>query len=583
MEGLTPGNAALDALRECARQLARIALFSGAINVLTLSGSIYMLQVYDRVIPSRNLSTLVGLSAMLLVAYLLQGYLDALRSRMLARAAAIFDLSLQGAIYDTVATMPLLGAPPGEARQPTLDIESIRTFLSGMGPTALLDIPWTPLFAVVLFLFHPLIGIAAVFGVAGIISVTVLTDRRSAIPVGRASQWLAQKQAWVDSTQRNADVIRALGMLPALRSRWMHVNVNALREHIVAMDIVARMGAAGKVVRYSIQSAILGLGAYLVVTDRASGGIMIASSIIVGRALAPIEIALGTWRQWVGARQAFARLQRALKLTATRGPRTLAAAPARSLSVRKLAVVVPGSAAPILRDVSFELEAGEGLAIVGPSASGKTTLAKALVGIWPPASGAIALDGRPLAYWQADESCRILSYLPQDVSLFQGTIAENIARFDAEASPTAILEAAKLSDAHSMIMQLPHAYQTPIGEAGVWLSAGQRQRIGLARAAYGSPFLVVLDEPNSNLDQEGEVALDNAVRALRDRGSIVIVISHRPRAVRSVDRLMVLVKGRMLAFGTHREVSKTLSSLTRKEAVPMTVASVGSEQVKDGN
>jgi PrtD family type I secretion system ABC transporter len=387
----------------------------------------------------------------------------------------------------------------------------------------------------------------------------------------------------VDSTQRNADVIRALGMLPALRSRWMHVNVNALREHIVAMDIVARMGAAGKVVRYSIQSAILGLGAYLVVTDRASGGIMIASSIIVGRALAPIEIALGTWRQWVGARQAFARLQRALKLTATRGPRTLAAAPARSLSVRKLAVVVPGSAAPILRDVSFELEAGEGLAIVGPSASGKTTLAKALVGIWPPASGAIALDGRPLAYWQADESCRILSYLPQDVSLLQGTIAENIARFDAEASPTAILEAAKLSDAHSMIMQLPHAYQTPIGEAGVWLSAGQRQRIGLARAAYGSPFLVVLDEPNSNLDQEGEVALDNAVRALRDRGSIVIVISHRPRAVRSVDRLMVLVKGRMLAFGTHREVSKTLSSLTRKEAVPMTVASVGSEQVKDGN
>jgi PrtD family type I secretion system ABC transporter len=582
METLSPGDAATDALRECARQLAKIALFSGAINLLTLSGSIYMLQVYDRVIPSRNMPTLVAVSAMLLVAYLLQGYLDALRSRMLVRSAAIFDISLQGPVYDALATLPLLGTPAAEVRQPALDIDSIRTFLSGAGPTALLDIPWTPLFAIVLFLFHPLIGLAAVFGVAGIISIAVLTDRRTSAPVARASQWLAHKQAWVDSTQRNADVIRALGMLPALRSRWMHVNVRALREHIVVMDILARMGATGKIVRYGLQSAILGLGAYLAITDRASGGIMIASSIIVGRALAPIEIALSAWRQWVGARQAFVRLQGALKTATPQVPRVVAAPPARSLSVRNLAVVAPGSAVPIVHDVSFDLEAGAGLAIVGPSASGKTTLAKALVGVWPPARGSIALDGRPLAHWHVDLSGRILGYLPQDVSLFQGTIAENIARFDVEASPSAILEAAKLTDSHSMIMQLPHAYNTPIGEAGVCLSAGQRQRIGLARAAYGNPFLIVLDEPNSNLDQEGETALDNAVRALRDRGSIVIVVSHRPRAVRSLDRVMVLAGGRMLAFGTHREVSAILSRATGHKPAPAAAPSAGSERVQNG-
>src|SRR5262249_34229863 len=300
------------------QRLTKIAWFSGATNLLTLSGSIYMLQVYDRVLPSRNMSTLLGLSLMLLVAYVLQGYLDALRSRMLARTAAIFDISLQGAIYDTLARLPLLGTPAAQARQPALDIEIIRTFLSGMGPTALLDIPWTPLFAVVLFLFHPLMGFAALLGAACIVAVTIRTDMRSAASIAEGSQWLAQRHAWADSTQQNADVIKALGMLPALRTRWLHINARALREQIVTMDILARMGATGKVIRYSLQSAILGLGAYLVLTDRATGGIMIASSIIVGRALAPIEIALGTWRHWVGARQAFARLRNALRLAMQR-------------------------------------------------------------------------------------------------------------------------------------------------------------------------------------------------------------------------------------------------------------------------
>lgn len=565
METLSAGDPATEALRECAQRLTKIAWFSGAINLLTLSGSIYMLQVYDRVIPSRNMSTLVGLSLMLLVAYLLQGYLDALRSRMLARTAAIFDISLQGSIYDTLVRLPLLGTPPAQARQPALDIENIRTFLSGMGPTALLDIPWTPLFAVVLFLFHPLMGVAALLGAACIVGVTILTDRRSAASIAEGSRWLAQRHAWADSTQQNADVIKALGMLPALRTRWLHINARTLREQILTMDILARMGATGKAIRYSLQSAILGLGAYLVLTDRATGGVMIASSIIVGRALAPIEIALGTWRHWVGARQAFARLRSALQL-AMQNPKGSSPLPRKTLSVANLAVAAPGTAAPILSDITFELQAATGLAIVGPSASGKTTLAKALVGIWPAASGRLMLDGLPLEHWPADEIGRALGYLPQDVALFHGSIAENIARFDATAPQSAIVEAAFLADAHEMIMQLPQGYHTPIGEGGVRLSAGQRQRVGLARAAFGNPFLVVLDEPNSNLDQEGELALDNAVRALRQRGSIVIVISHRPKVVRNLDRVMVLVKGKMLAFGTQRQVSAQLANLTGQKS-----------------
>ena len=561
MESLKGDDPVSVALRECAHRMLKMGLFSGAINLLTLSGSIYMLQVYDRVLPSRNMSTLVALSVMLLLAYLLQGALDALRGRMLARAAAIFDVTLQASIYDALATAPLAGTPAPQARQPALDIDTIRTFLSGMGPTAILDMPWTPLFALVLFLFHPFIGFAALVGVACILSVTIMTERHSAPSVAKGSYWLAQRHAWIDSTHQGADVIHALGMLPSLRARWLRLNANALREHMMSMDINARMAAAGKTIRYSLQSAILGIGAYLVITDRASGGIMIASSIIVGRALAPIEIAIGTWRQWVAARQALTRLRGSLQSAAAIPRKGHASRPCRKLSVQDLTVVAPGGSEPILTNVAFDLETANGLAIVGPSASGKTSLAKALVGIWPAAAGAVKLDGIALDQWQSDELGRHLGYLPQDVSLFQGTIAENIARFDSTATPSAIVEAATLADAHNMIVRLPNGYQTAIGEGGVRLSAGQRQRVGLARAAYGNPFLVVLDEPNSNLDQEGEQALNNAIKALRERGAIVIVISHRPKAVRNLDRLMVLVRGRMLAFGTHAQVGAALGAM----------------------
>lgn len=576
MESLRGDDPVTVALRECAHRMLKIALFSGAINLLALSGSIYMLQVYDRVLPSRNMSTLIALSLMLLMAYLLQSALDTLRGRMLARAAAIFDVALQASIYDALAAAPLAGIPAAQARQPALDIDTIRTFLSGMGPTAILDIPWTPLFALALFLFHPFIGFAALLGVVFILSVTMLTERHSSPSVAKGSYWLAQRHAWIDSTHQGADVIRALGMLPSLRSRWLRLNANALREHMVTMDINARMAAAGKTIRYSLQSAILGIGAYLVITDRASGGIMIASSIIVGRALAPIEVAIGTWRQWVAARQALSRLRRTLRPTASvarKGP----SRPRQKLSVQDLAVVAPGGSQPIVANVSFDLEAADGLAIVGPSASGKTSLAKALVGIWPAAAGVVQLDGTPLDQWQADQFGQYMGYLPQDVSLFQGTIAENIARFESTATPPAIVEAAMLADAHDMIARLPNGYQTVIGEGGLRLSAGQRQRVGLARAAYGNPFLFVLDEPNSNLDQEGELALDKAIKSLRNRGAIVIVISHRPKAVRNLDRLMVLMRGRMVAFGTHAQVSSALGTVGSDRASRQPTSRIPSE------
>lgn len=567
------------ALRQCAHRMLKIALFSGAINLLTLSGSIYMLQVYDRVLPSRNISTLVALSLLLALAYLLQGALDALRGRMLARAAAVFDVSLQASIYDAISVAPMHGIPAPQAKQPALDIDSIRAFLSGMGPTAIMDVPWAPLFVLVLFLFHPSIGLAAMVGVVGILSVAIRTERRSAPSVAKASYWLAQRHALIDSTHQGADVIRALGMLPALRARWLRINAGALREHMMTMDINARMAAAGKTIRYSLQSAILGLGAYLVITDRASGGIMIASSIIVGRALAPIEIAIGNWRQLLAARQALSRLARSLAGAAAPAHVRPLLRPCRKLAVQSLSVAAPGSHERILANISFELKASSGLAIVGPSASGKTSLAKALVGIWPAAAGAVSLDGAPLGQWPVDELGRHLGYLPQDVSLFQGTIAENIARFESTVTPSAIVEAAMLADAHDMIARLPNGYQTVIGEAGVRLSAGQRQRVGLARAAFGNPFLIVLDEPNANLDQEGERALNKAIKALRARGAIVIVISHRPKAVRNLDLLMVLVGGRMIAFGTHAEVSSVLGAMRPDSAARESAAATFSETV----
>ena len=542
-------------LHESARKMVGIALFSGVINLLMLSGSLYMLQVYDRVIPSRNIATLFGLSLMVLFAYLMQGYFDALRARMLCRVATLFDVGLQDSIHTALATLPLRGARPMVMQQPLRDLDQIRAFMSSMGPTAFLDMPWIPIFLIALFLFHPAIGMTALLGTLAIIAMTLFTDRMSRGAAKAAMDTSAQRQVLADTTQRNAEVMRALGMVDRFGGLWARVNERYLRENIRATDVYANLGSGAKVLRYVLQSGMLGIGAYLVVADKASGGIMIASSIMMGRALAPVEVALGSWKQLVAARQGITRLRDICKSTARPpAPPVMLPRPCHELAVQELSVAAPGTDKPIVQNISFALKAGTGLALLGASASGKTSLSKALVGIWPAQHGVVRLDGAALDQWRNEDIGRHIGYLPQDVALFDGTVAENICRFDTGATSDAILKAAQIAGVHDIILRLPEGYSTRIGQSGMSLSAGQRQRVGLARAVFGDPFLIVLDEPNANLDAEGENALGRAIQILRQMGSIVIVISHRPNALAALNMALVLYDGKAIAFGPSQEV-----------------------------
>jgi ATP-binding cassette subfamily C protein PrsD len=542
-------------LRDSARRMISIALFSGAINLLMLSGSLYMLQVYDRVIPSRNIATLLGLSLMVLLAYLMQGYLDALRARMLCRVATLFDAGLQDSIQTALVTLPLRGVKPMQMQQPLRDLDQVRAFMAGMGPTAFLDMPWIPIFLIALFLFHPAIGMTALFGMFAIVAMTMLTERMSRGAARAAMDGSAQRQVLADAMQRNAEVIRALGMMERFRARWAQVNERYLRENIHATDVYANLGSGAKVLRYVLQSGMLGVGAYLVVSDKASGGVMIASSIMMGRALAPVEVALGSWKQLVAARQGIARLRDICKMTARKPiPPVALPRPCRELAVQDISVAAPGSERPIVSNVSFSLKAGMGLALLGASASGKTSLSKALVGIWPAQRGVVRLDGAAIDQWRDEDLGHHIGYLPQDVALFDGTVAENICRFDEAATSEAVLRAARIAGVHDIILRLPAGYATQVGQGGASLSAGQRQRIGLARAVYGDPFLIVLDEPNANLDAEGENALGRAIQILRKNESIVIVVSHRPNALALLDMALVLYDGRAIAFGPSRAI-----------------------------
>jgi PrtD family type I secretion system ABC transporter len=445
-----------------------------------------------------------------------------------------------------------------------------------MGPTAFLDMPWIPIFLIGLFLFHPAIGITALLGTAAIIGMTLLTERMTRGAAKSAMDSSAQRQVLADATQRNAEVIRALGMMDRFTARWSRANERYLRENIRATDVYANLGSGAKVLRYVLQSGMLGIGAYLVVADKASGGIMIASSIMMGRALAPVEVALSTWKQLIAARLSIKRLREICKATAAPVvPPVALPRPSRELSVQNLAIAAPAGEKTIISNVSFSLKAGMGLALLGASASGKTSLSKALVGIWPAKQGVVRLDGAALDQWRNEDLGRYVGYLPQEVGLFDGTVAENICRFDEEATSDAILKAAQIAGVHDIILRLPDGYATRIGEGGMALSAGQRQRVGLARAIFGDPFLVVLDEPNANLDAEGEAALTRAIQILRHNNSIVIVISHRPSALAALNMAMILYEGKAIAFGPSEEIFarvRTANGQTAAAKQPAAVA-----------
>ncbi len=544
----------LAALWTCRGGFGGVAAMSGVVNLLQLTGAFFMLEVYDRVLPSHSIATLAGLVILAGGLYLVQGMLDIIRNRVLARIGRALDEKVSSRLYGAVLDLPLVRGRTGDGLQPLRDLDQVRGFLSGGGPGALFDLPWLPLYVGICFLFHPWLGLAALFGAVILIIVTILTEVLSRRFAGRAAAFAAERNTLTEAARRNAEVLRAMGMEDRLYARWREANEGWLESQQRLSDISGGFGGAAKALRLMIQSGVLAVGAYLVVQGQASPGIIIAGSILSARALAPVDVAIANWRGFVGARQGWHRLSALLAMIPPPRIRTSLPAPKAILSVEQLAVVPPGGRTLAVQDANFQLRAGAGLGIIGPSAAGKSSLAQALVGVWRPARGTIRLDGGALEQWSAATLGQHIGYLPQDVELFAGSIAENIARFEEKPDAKSLLDAARHAGVHDLVLQLPDGYDTRIGEAGQGLSSGQKQRIGLARALYGDPFLVVLDEPNSNLDAEGEEALTKAILSVRARGGVAVVVAHRPTALAAVDTILVMAHGRQQAFGPKDEL-----------------------------
>lgn len=533
-----------------------VAGFSGLINVLMLSGSLFMLQVYDRVLPSRSVPTLVALIIMVVVLYAFQGILEAVRARVLTRIGAGIDEMISGRIFNCIVRLPLRTRDRGEGLQALRDLDQVSGFLSGGGPAALFDLPWIPLYVGICFLFHPWIGVAALVGAALLVLLTVIADRLVRVPTKSMSGFSARRSAIAQAGARNAEVLTAMGMSENLAKRWNQANGDFREAQERASDLTGGLGAVSRILRMMLQSMVLALGAYLVIYQQATPGIIIASSILTSRALAPIELAIAHWKSFLNARQSWRRLDELFKaLPVSEGGMELPA-PASELAVEFISVVAPGDRRLVVQDVEFSIRAGSGVGVIGPSGSGKSSLARALVGVWPLMRGKIRLDGAALEQWPAQLLGRHIGYLPQDVELFAGTVGQNISRFDDNAPPEAIIAAATVAGVHEMILRLPEGYQTEIGENGAALSAGQRQRVALARALFRDPFLVVLDEPNSNLDAAGDQALTQAIEHIKARGGIVIVVAHRPSVLAALDHLLVLGGGKQQAFGPKNEIAR---------------------------
>jgi len=566
-----------DALRTCRNAFIGVGVMSCAINVLYLTGSIFMLEVYDRVLPSRSVPTLIGLAILAGGMYLAQGILDLIRGRILGRIGTALDEILNRRVFDAMVRLPLIMGARNEGLQPLRDLDAVRSFLSGMGPGAFFDLPWLPFYLAICFAFHFMIGVTALVGAIILVGLTLATEYMSREPAQQATGLAARRNDLAATSRRNAEVVVAMGMSERLTSRWSAANEKYLAGHQRASDVAGGLGAISKVLRMTLQSAVLGVGAYLVIHQEATAGVIIAGSILSARALAPVDLAIAHWRSFVAARQSWHRLNRLLEQLPVRGAQTLLQDPSSRLSVETISIVPPGDQKIIVHEVSFALEAGHGLGIIGPSGSGKSSLVRTLVGVWQPFRGKVRLDGAALDQWSPDVLGRHIGYLPQDVELFAGTVAQNISRFDPEASSDGIIAAAKEAGVHQLIIKMRDGYDTQVGEQGAALSAGQAQRVALARALYGDPFLIVLDEPNSNLDTEGDEALTRAIRGARERGAVVVVVAHRPVGIEAVDQLLVLKDGRVQAFGPKETV---LGQVIQRVAPPTPIKIVSEGGVK---
>jgi len=536
--------------------LVYAGLFSLAINLLLLAPPLYMLQVFDRVLSSRHTETLLVLSAVTVGALVLMALLDALRSRLLAAAGVALDRRLGPLILDgLVARAARLG---GAAYLSGLrDVATLRGFFNGAGLLALFDAPWLPLFLALVFLFHPLLGAVALAGAVVMLVLACSNERLTRKPLEGAQAAARQAGRFIDGSLRNAEVVSALGMLPAVTRRWARLNDGALLAQLRAGNTGGSLGGATKLARQLVQTAMLAAGAWLVIGQDVTAGVMIAATIILGRALAPIEALVAGWRSLVEARTAWRSLEDLLHGRDLQ-EKTPLPAPTGAIEAERVTFAFPGAERPVLRGVSFSLQAGEALGVVGPSASGKSTLLRLALGVWKPSSGTVRLDGADAAAWPREQLGAQVGYLPQDVELFSGSVAENIGRL-AESDPAAVVRAAQRAHVHDMILRLPKGYDTEVGEAGQALSPGQRQRIALARALYGAPRLVVLDEPNASLDHQGDEALLKALQGLKEAGVTVLIVAHRPSLLRGVDKLLVLREGAVEMFGPRGAIMARLT------------------------
>lgn len=531
-----------------------LVLISSVINILYLTGSLFMLEVYDRVLPSRHLATLAGLCAIAATLFIFQGFLDFLRGRILTRVGLHLDQALHDRVYNLIVRMPVSARGSTDSLQPLRDLDQVRSFVSGAGPIALFDLPWMPFYLTICFIFHPLIGLMTLCGGLILLCFTLATDMMLRTPSRAGSFHGGRRNALLEAARRSVEAVQSMGMMDRLGIRWKHANDDYLESQRIASDIGGGFSSASKILRMMLQSAVLAIGAYLVINQEASAGIMIASSILTSRALAPVELALAHWKSFVAARQSWARLNSLLGATDIGQERTALPAPRSALSVEGALWAAPGTERPVLQDICFTLEAGSALGVVGPSASGKSSLARLLVGVVRPTRGKIRLDGASLDQWHDVGLGDHIGYLPQDVDLLPGTVAENISRFTSNVSSERLLKAAQAAGVHDLILRFTDGYDTRLGEGGLVLSVGQRQRIALARALYGNPFLIVLDEPNSNLDMDGEKALTEAIQNVRERGGVAVVVAHRPSALAACNLIMMMSDGKVTAFGPKDEV-----------------------------
>ena len=546
------GSELTEALAASRQAFIAAGVFSCVINILMLAGPLFMLQVYDRVMTSGSIPTLVALTVLTAGVYGVIGLLELVRSRVVVRIGLEVDARISKRVFDAALRSSVSGR--GHSTSALRELDTLRQFIASNGPLTFFDAPWTPIYLLVIFMLHWTLGVAATIGAVILIAVAWFSESRSRDPLLHAGRTAARSIEIAETGQRNAEAIAAMGMTSAYRTHWQRSNGETLGWQLLAADRLGGMGAISKSLRLLMQSLMLAVGAVLALEGLISAGAIVAGTIIFGRALAPVEQAIGHWRQFLKARESYGKLDNLLASIPPAARKTALPKPKGVLEVQQLRVAAPETRQLILAQISFYVRPGQMLAVIGPSASGKSSLVRALVGLWEPHSGSITLDGARLDQWNAEDLGQYIGYLPQSVELFAGTVRENIARFQSNASDEEVVAAAKQAHAHELILALPKGYDTELGAYGTYLSGGQKQRIALARALFRDPPLVVLDEPNANLDRLGDVALAAAIDGMRERGQSVVLVSHRVQAIGKADLIVYLERGVQRAFGPRDDV-----------------------------